>query len=61
MTSITKFKCVACSRSLREDEYYVAYEELRRAANHIAKQILEEHLVELEIDCVQETAEERLT
>jgi hypothetical protein len=58
MTQVTKFKCIACGRALQEEEYYVAYEELRIATNQIAKRILRENVPELEIDYLEEDREQ---
>jgi hypothetical protein len=54
MTKIIKFRCVICSSPLGEEEYYVAYEELRKVANQIAKQMLQEKISELGIECIKE-------
>jgi hypothetical protein len=51
---IVKFKCPACGHLTQEEQYYDACEEVRILANQIAKQIIEVHISELEID-VSET------
>jgi len=53
MSQIIKFRCVACGHRLGEKEYYVAYEELRIAANKIEKQKLDEHISELKGDFLE--------
>ena len=54
MTKVIKFKCVVCGNPLGEEQYYIAYEELRNVANHIAKKMLQEHISELEVEHLNE-------
>jgi len=51
---IVKFKCPACGHMTQEEQYYDACEEVRMLANQIAKQIIEVHISEVEIE-VSET------
>lgn len=49
ISETVRFKCPCCRHFLVDEEYYDACEEIRVQANQIAKQIVQEHIVELEI------------
>ena len=50
MTQNPQFKCPACLKALKEEEYFEASQEIRLLANEMARQIMELYISELEIE-----------
>lgn len=51
---IVKFKCPVCAQALGEEWYYDSCEEIRLLGKKIAKEIVQDHNLDLEIEYLEE-------